>query len=280
MVSEADLKAIETLLKNLREQGRGEERRDSVIRKARVDLPNLGVLPGQTPFTVGGRRGARMRNPASRFSPATQPAPRQPARGGPRASPVSASQPAARGTRGGTRGRGGGRGRGAAKSAPPESEPEPDLEPGPLTDSEESDVSDDEDFMPRSSPQTRSSTLSSPTLQATLLGALSPAGGAREAGLARALLRPSLLSLSLGPPPCHLSSRGQGPRLRKEPHRHSRGLRVQSFPPGKRLGPLGWPPCATSPRQPGESGRGQPPSPSRQPVSPRRRRNPGSSSTS
>ena len=70
MVSEADLKAIETLLKNLREQGRGEERRDSIIRKARVDLLNLGVLPGQTPFTVGGRRGARTRNPASRFSPA------------------------------------------------------------------------------------------------------------------------------------------------------------------------------------------------------------------
>ena len=133
---------------------------------------------------------------------------------------------------------------------------------------------------PGAPPSPPQSSLLPHSLQATLLGALSPAGGAREAGLARALLRPSLLSLSLGPPPCHLSSRGQGPRLRKEPHRHSRGLRVQSFPPGKRLGPLGWPPCATSPRQPGESGRGQPPSPSRQPVSPRRRRNPGSSSTS
>ena len=69
MVSEADLKAIETLLKNLREQGRGEERRDSVIRKARVDLPNLGVLPGQTPFTVGGRKGGPHEEPSLQVLP-------------------------------------------------------------------------------------------------------------------------------------------------------------------------------------------------------------------
>ena len=68
-----------------------EEAIDSFIRKVRVDLLNLGAQAGQTPsFTPGGKRGARTRNPAPRFSPAN-------IRRG-------------KGGRGGARGRGRGRG--------------------------------------------------------------------------------------------------------------------------------------------------------------------------